>query len=300
MEKLYNKYRVKSLDDLVGDLPFITKLKEDRKRGYDHTYMFYGSHGVSKTSIARIIGTSLPKCYIEEISASVDNGVATSKNIAKNVSNVPLGYKTKLIILDEIQRASSQFFDSLLKATEEPGENTYFVICTTEENKIPKNIKSRFTKIKFDAPDTKSLREHLLTICEKEGIVTDRRVLSRICSKNNRIPRDCISDLELIRGINDFDDQLDLLKQDDVATNGYALAQALSIGDWKTISSNLKNVNASDVEGIRRTILGYFNKVLISGTKKNGEFASGIISDFEDPFFDSGVAGLSRRLYDNC
>jgi len=296
MIKLYNKYRVQSLDDLVGDLPFINKLKEDAKTGWDHTYMFYGEHGISKTSVARIIGNSLPDCYIEEISSSVDNGVATSKAIARNLNNLPLGYSTKLIILDEIQKASSAFFDALLKATEETGDSVYFCLCTTEFNKIPKNIKSRFTKLKFEAPDLKSMRDHLQFICDEENIKTSKKVLTFICKKNKLIPRDCISDLELIIGIDDIEVQLDLLENTDVDEKsvGFALAQLLNKGNWNKVSELLLTVSESDVEGIRRIVLNYFMKTLLNGNEKGAE----VIEEFESPFFDSGKAGLCKAFWD--
>lgn len=298
MEKLYNKYRATSLDELVGNMPFLTKLKNDVKsNAIDHTYMFYGPHGVSKTSVARILASHIPNCYVEEVSAAVDNGVDTSKEIARNIDNVPLGYKNKLVILDEIQKASSKFFDSLLKATEETPENTYFVLITTEFNKIPANIKSRFTKIQFSAPDQKDVKTLLERICKAEDISISRTVINKICARNNNIPRDCISDLELLQGIDSEEEQLSLLENDvENNVNGYEIAKLLMKKDWNNIKTMLKEVSKNDVEGIRLTILSFFNTVVLSG--RNEEFACDIIQEFENNLFDAGVAGLSRKLYD--
>jgi DNA polymerase-3 subunit gamma/tau len=299
--KLYNKYRFKSLDETIGDLAHLNKLKKDIESGnIDHTYLFYGIHGLGKTSMARVMGSNIPDCYIEEISSAVDNGVAKSKEIANNIHQIPLGYKNKLIILDEIQKASSAFFDALLKATEEPPENVFFILCTTEFKKIPANIKSRFTKIEFKAPDMKSMRDHLVYICKEESLTVERKVLTEICKINNSIPRDCISSLQLLVGIDDSETQLKLISSLEEAEKGigYELSKALysSSTKWSTITKLLQNVSASEVEGIRRVVLNYHAKVLLNTGDKNSAL---ILDSFKTEMYDTPLPSLLLAIYEN-
>jgi DNA polymerase III gamma/tau subunit len=304
MEKLYNKYRFKSFEEVAGMLPHVQKLEKDIETNrIDHTYLFYGGHGVGKTSMARMIASKISDCYIEEVSSAIETGVDKSREIAKKATTIPLGYKNKLIILDEVQRGSVNFFDALLKITEETGDNTYFILCTTEIKKIPANIRSRFTDILFEAPTLKAMREHLSYICEQEGIEASRKVLTKICNKNECVPRDCISDLEKIIGISKEDTQLSLVGESFLSEEsvGFKIAQALGQGNWKTTSSLLLPVVESEIEGIRRLILNYYTKKLLNTTDKNGaQTASLILDSFKNPFFDSGKGGFVLACYENC
>lgn len=307
MVKLYNKYRFSSFDEIIGDLAFVKKIKKDiETASIDHTYMLYGERGTGKTSIARLIASHIPNCFIEEISASVTNGIEKSKEIASTINSVPIGYKNRMIILDEAQRGTSGFFNALLKVLEEPPNNIYFCLCTTQEDKIPNDIKSRFTLIKCISPDLKSMRDHLFTICEKEDIKTNRRVLTKICNKNSNIPRDCIGSLELIKGIESIDEQLLLLEGESVQeASGYEIAKALNNSDFITITGILKGIKEEEVEGIRRVILNYFTKVLLETNgktiegKRKQQQAALILESFGKEFPSPGRPSLVLACYEN-
>lgn len=300
MEKLYNKYRFKTFDGIIGDLPHIKKLKADVTSGnIDHAYLFYSdTQGTGKTSTARLVGANIPGVYIEEVNAAVTGGADKGREIAINAGSVPIGYKGKLIIINEPMRSTGNFFNALLEAVEETGDNLYFIITTTNVKKIPADIRSRFTDIKFTSPDTKSLRAHLTYICEQENINASRIVLTEICKKNNNIVRDSISDLELLVGIDDEVTQLELLSHTKGGTSstGYKIAKALSgKSKWKTLSTLLKEVKQEDVEGVRRSILHHHTKELLDG---NGASAL-IVDSFLKEMYDTPIASLVMACYDN-
>jgi len=298
MEKLYNKYRFASFDAIIGNLPFINKIKLDIENGaIDHTYLFYGTHGVGKTSMARLIGKSIPNCYIEELNASVENGAEKGKQLAKNAYSIPIGYSSKLVVINEPMRASGNFFDALLEVLEEPGENTYWVITTTEIKKIPGNIKSRFTPIKFESPNIKEMLSYLKKICDIEKINTSNAILKQICINSNNIPRDCFSSLELIRGITNEGEQLSLIGEvgEDKEYIGYKIAKALNDPDWKKLSKLLENVTDNEVVGIRNMVLSYFSTKLLKGGDKDDAL---LLESFREPFYDK--VSLILAVYENC
>lgn len=302
MEKLYNKYRFNDFDSIIGDLPHIKKLKSDIESGnIDHTYLFYSdTQGTGKTSMARLLSNYIPDVYVEEINASVYNGADEGKRVAKTAYDVPLGYKSKLIIINESMRATGNFFDALLEVFEETGDNLYFIITTTDVKKIPSNIRSRFTDIKFISPDMKSVRSHLSYICEQERINADRKILTKICNKNQNIVRDCISDLELIKGIDSPEDQLKLLEESPEGKgSGYDIAVALKDGSsWADIRKMLQNISESEVEGVRRVVLAYHTKIFIGGGKLANRSRE-IMIEFMENFNDSGICGLALAC-ENC
>lgn len=303
-EKLYNKYRFTELAEIVGKLPHVEKLKSDIASGnIDHTYLFYSdTQGTGKTSMARLMSQYIPDVYVEEINASVDNGASKGKEIARTAYSVPIGYRKKLLIINEPMRASGNFFDALLEVFEETGEDLYVIITTTEVRKIPPNIRSRFTDVKFTLPDMKSLRSHLSFICEKENINVDRKILTKICNKNNNIVRDAISDLELLKGVDSTEAQLKLLEvSGDTESSGYEIAKALySNASWSQIKKMVKDLPDSDIEKARRTILNYHTKIFLEGAKEKASHSEEIIVEMMEPFFDSGKGGFAVTIKNCC
>jgi len=295
---LHNKYKPTSFKGMLGSKGVFEKLQGyiDTK-DVPHCLLFYGQRGCGKSSSSEIIAKSIPNAYIEIVDASVDNGVAVSRGIASNLSSIPIGYTNKVYILEEIHSVSDKFYDALLLSTNEPPDNVYFIIVSTELSKIRATIKSRFVKFNFKPPEMKSMRDYLSNICATENITTDRKVLSEICRKNNNLPRDCMTDLELLIGVDDVQTQLELIASvEEQNVNGYEIAKILKKGNWDNVAKLLKSVDTSEVECVRRTILAYYKNVLLSGKVRGAE----VIAEFENPFFDSGVAGLALHCYDCC
>lgn len=302
---IHNKHSPKSFKEMVGsDLTIRQLEKYIEKNNIPHCLLFYGERGCGKSSSANIIANSIPNAYIDIIDASRDNGVEVSRQIARNIKRIPMGYKNKIYILEEIHNVSDKFYDALLLVTNDPPDNIFFIIVTSEINKVSATIKSRFIEYKFTPPTMVDMTDYLFDICKKENIETTKKVIHKICKNNNNIPRDCLTDLEKIVGVKLEESQLLLIEKENIHNpTGYEISQLLAKGDWEKIRKILANKkNTSDIEGIRRTILNFFNKVLTGErtSEKNRKFASDVISEFEDAFFDAGLAGLSRRLYDLC
>jgi DNA polymerase-3 subunit gamma/tau len=264
---LYNKYKPKTFGEMLGNKEIFTTLQNYIDIDMPHCILLYGEHGCGKSSSADILANSIPDVYVEVIDASRDNGVEVSREIARNASSIPLGYKNKVYILEEIHSVSDKFYDALLLVTNDPPPNTFFIIVTTELNKVRATIKSRFIKFNFKPPPLQEMRDHLSYLCDEEKIKTNRKVLTKICNKNSMIPRDCLSDLSLIMGVDSPEEQLTLLgKSTNNTSSGYDIAVALDKGvPWAVVRKMLVDVTDNDVEGIRRTVLSYHRKVFLGG-----------------------------------
>lgn len=176
MSVLYRKYRPKSFDDVIGQEPIVNVLKNEIKLGtLAHAYLFAGSRGTGKTSVARIfaneVGTS--KSDIYEIDAASNNGVDEIRALNEAVHTLPFDSKYKVYILDEAHMLSKGAWNAFLKTLEEPPTHVIFILATTELNKVPETVQSRCQSFVFKRPSQKILREFSQKIAKDEGRTLD-------------------------------------------------------------------------------------------------------------------------------
>lgn len=169
---LYTKYRPAKFKDVLGQEHVTSVLAESIKLGnISHAYLFSGSRGIGKTSIARIfakeIGTSADDLY--EIDAASNTGVDEMRLLTESVYTQPFDSQYKVYILDEVHMLSKHAFNALLKTLEEPPSHVIFILATTEPEKIPETIISRCQTYTFKKPNQKILRDMIEKTAEAEG-----------------------------------------------------------------------------------------------------------------------------------
>ncbi|MCL4138245.1 UNVERIFIED_CONTAM: hypothetical protein GTU68_035847 [Idotea baltica] len=220
MATLFLKYRPQNFDDVVGQTPIIKTLKNAIKNEKaSHAYLFCGSRGTGKTSIARIVakamncpnqkeGNPCNDCNIckdittgscvdvIEIDAASNRGINEIREIRDKISFAPSVAGKKVYIVDEVHMLTKEAFNALLKTLEEPPEHAYFVLATTELHKVPETIISRCQTFLFQMFTIDQLVDRLKSICEKEGITADSESLNIIARKAEGGLRDGISILE--------------------------------------------------------------------------------------------------------
>lgn len=175
-ETLYRKYRPKVFDEVVGQETVINSLRNGLKNEtLAHAYIFAGSRGIGKTSIARIfanaIGVSANDLY--EIDAASNRGIDDIRAIKDAVATLPFDSKYKLYIIDEAHMLTKEAWNALLKTLEEPPEHVIFILATTELEKIPDTILSRCETHTFRKPDQSTLVEVIKRTAKKEGFAID-------------------------------------------------------------------------------------------------------------------------------
>ncbi|HEX9609057.1 MAG TPA: DNA polymerase III subunit gamma/tau, partial [Candidatus Paceibacterota bacterium] len=168
---LYRKYRPQHFKDVVGQDHVVSVLEGAIKEGnISHAYLFAGSRGTGKTSVARIlareVGTSEKDLY--EIDAASNRGIDDIRELREAVGVLPFDSKYKVYIIDEVHMLTKEAFNALLKTLEEPPPHALFMLATTEIEKLPETIVSRCQTFIFRKPSVAVLNDMVLSVAKKE------------------------------------------------------------------------------------------------------------------------------------
>ena len=173
---LYRKYRPKAFKDVIGQEHIVKTLEGALKlANIFHAYLFAGSRGTGKTTLARIvareIGASVNDIY--EIDAASNNGVDEMRLLNEAVSTLPLESTYKVYIFDEVHMFSKSAFNALLKTLEEPPKHVVFIFATTEIDKLPETVISRCQVFQLKKPTREILKQSISVVAKKEGFTLD-------------------------------------------------------------------------------------------------------------------------------
>lgn len=200
---LYRKYRPQKFAEVLGQDHIVKVLKSSIDLdNIAHAYIFSGSRGTGKTSIARIfakeIGTSANDIY--EIDAASNTGVDNIRELNESVNTLPFESKYKVYILDEAHMLSKGAWNALLKTLEEPPKHVIFIMATTENEKIPETVISRCQTFSFKKPTQKVLKDVVIAIAKKEGFTLEPVSADLIALLGDGSFRDAQSILQKIIG----------------------------------------------------------------------------------------------------
>lgn len=217
---LYRKFRPNEFDDVKGQDHIVTTLKNQiNSERIGHAYLFCGTRGTGKTTIAKILakavncqkpvdGSPCNECStcisiqnqtsmnVIEIDAASNNGVDNIREIIEEVQYSPTEGKYKVYIIDEVHMLSAGAFNALLKTLEEPPSYVIFILATTEAHKIPITILSRCQRYDFRriTIDTISLR--LIELMKTEQVEVEEKAIRYIAKTADGSMRDALSLLD--------------------------------------------------------------------------------------------------------
>lgn len=230
---LARRYRSRSFDELIGQEPIARTLRNAVKSGRAaHAYLFCGTRGVGKTSMARILATALnvsddlvqadeianaifrgDDLDVIEIDGASNRGINEARELIAAAGLSPARCRYKIYIIDEVHQLTKEAFNALLKTMEEPPSHVKFILCTTEPHKVPATIQSRCQRFDFRAISTARIAGQLLHILEQEGVEADEQVVTQIARLGRGSMRDALSLLDRLLAAGDRTLTPDLLEQ---------------------------------------------------------------------------------------
>lgn len=217
---LYRKFRPTEFSEVKGQEHIVTTLQNQIKANrIGHAYLFCGTRGTGKTSIAKIFAKAVncespvngspcgvcPVCKsiaagtsmnVIEIDAASNNGVDNIREIRENVAYSPTEGKYKVYIIDEVHMLSIGAFNALLKTLEEPPEYVIFILATTEAHKIPITILSRCQRYDFKRITAETITARLTELMDREHVEAEEKALRYIAKAADGSMRDALSLLD--------------------------------------------------------------------------------------------------------
>lgn len=292
MAVLYRKYRPQTFAEVVDQKYIVRTLKNQITRGeIAHAYLFTGSRGVGKTSVARIFakavncqqskdGEPCGQCQVceqvaqgnfldlIEIDAASYTGVDNVRDIIEHVRFAPASGKYKIIIIDEVHMLSKPAFNALLKTLEEPPQHAIFILATTEIGKVLPTIISRTQRFDFKALSETDLEKQIKKILAEENAELSEEVVSLIAQNAEGSVRDALSLLGKVLTLGQYatvEECRQLLGITDIALCE-DLLKIIEAGDSRGLPAYFDSLaeNGQDFSVFNRDFLEYLRKILVA------------------------------------
>ena len=299
---LYLKYRPKTLDEVIGNEDIINVLQSqlDGKSAQPmpRSILFHGPTGCGKTTLGRIVAERLGAkgSDLREIDVADFRGIDTIRDIRKQSSYKPLEGKCRAWILDECHKLTGDAQTALLKALEDTPSHVYYILCTTDPQKLIATIKGRCAQFQVSLLSDREMKLLLRKVVKEEGESLQKEVYSQIVQDSLGHPRNALQILSQVLAV-DEDKRIKMAKKTaETQSKTIELCRALIEGaGWQKISNILKGLKEEDPEGVRRAVLGYSQAVLLNSQQNDG--VAGVMHEFSEPFYNTGYAGLVLACY---
>ncbi len=293
---LYRRHRPGSFDEVVGQQHVVRTLRNAVEQGkVHHAYLFVGSRGTGKTSMAKILARSLncerggptvtpcgecESCLtiaagtsidVIEMDAASNRSVDDVRDLRERVAYAPTGGRWKVYILDEAHMLTKEAWNAFLKTLEEPPPNTVFVLATTEAHKVMATIADRCQRFDFQRPSLEQISEVLQRVAATEGIGVEDAAVAMIARSASGSFRDALGTLDQLVSFGgtqvSLDAVLELLGAAD-ADLLFEAVDAVIASDPKAVLLGVERMARSgrDPAQFARDLLGHLRHLLVTQT----------------------------------
>ena len=306
--ELYRRHRPTLLKHVVGQPEAVNKLKAllEKEGDFPHVLLLHGPSGTGKTTIARILKGKL-KCgdldYKEVNCAAVEGAIETAREIDSNMRLA--AWKAdgpRIWVFEEIQSWSRAGFaqQALLKMFEDTPHNVFFILTTTDPDKLLPAIRTRCTKIALKALARTDMQIVLKSVVEKEKATVTQAVIDKIAENAGGSPREALKQLEGVIKLKTEQEQLNSILAEDTKRQAFDIVRALlwQKSKWTDLQKIIREVGEDeDWERFRHLVLKNAGNEIL---KDNGNHARAylILDAFADNWFTCGRSGLLKACWE--
>lgn len=296
---LYHKYRPTTLEDVRGNDDVIKTIEAMmNKESKSHAYLLTGPTGTGKTTVARIIADKLG-CVgssFQEINAADFRGIDTIRDVRLSSTFLPLEGEVRVWLLDEAHTLTSIAQTALLKLLEDPPTHVYFILATTDPQKLISTIKGRCIHFEMSLLDEKEMYRLLRNVVIAEEKEIDKVVYEQIIQDSLGHPRNALQILDAVLAVEPDQRLAVATKSAEAESKAIELCRALTNGSssWKKVANILEGLKDQQPESLRRAVLGYCQAIIL---KRQNDHIAFVMEQFLDPFYDTGFPGLTYACY---
>ena len=295
---LYLKYRPDDFESVRGNEHILGQLKEMlQKDDRPHAYLFHGQTGCGKTTLGRIVAKELGAKGndFREIDSADFRGIDSIRDIRKQSQFRALEGSCRVWLLDECHKLSNDAMNALLKALEDPPDHVYYILCTTDPQKLLATIRGRCSQYQVRPLPEKQMFRLLRNVVRSEKEKLQDEIYEQIIQDSQGQSRDALQILEQVLCAPP-EKRLEVAKRTaELQSETIELCRGLlNPTGWKKIAHILNGLKEQDPERIRRAVLGYCQTVLLKGENNQ---AAHIMEEMIEPFYQSGFPGLVLACY---
>lgn len=294
----HTKYRPTGFEDVLGQRGVVRAVEESLNSESTHAFLFSGPSGVGKTTLARIIAAEVgcDSRNLIEIDAATHTGIDAMRDVASTLQYSALGGGgVRVLVVDECHALSKPAWQSLLKVLEEPPDDVYWVLCTTEVSKVIPTIRNRCQCYELAEVGFDDLLELLTHVADEEKLDVGTKVLQYLSRSADGSPRKAISNLGMCSTCKNVVEAKELVQKVVEGSDVAALCRAmLKPGfTWQKAMKLVKPLKDMNPESTRLAVAGYMTVVVMSAkTDKSVAAALNILEAFADPYPYGGVYPL--------
>ena len=295
---LYHRYRPQTFSQIYGNKDTIQTLQAEVKReDKSHAFLLYGETGCGKTTTARIIAKELGAegNDYREVDSADFRGIDTIREIRKQSQFRPIEGSCRVWLLDEVHQLSRDAQNALLKALEDTPKHVYYILATTDPQKLLDTIKGRCAQFPVMPLSDRDMHKllHFVVNSEKEHL--DKQIYEQIIQDSQGHARNALQILEQVLSVPEQNRLVIAQRTAERQSQTIELCRNLiTPTGWKKIAYILSGLKEEDPEKIRRAILGYCNAILLKG---ENDRAGLVMEEMEENLFNTGFPGLVLRCY---
>ncbi len=296
---LITEYRPEAFSEIVGNRELIVALDSVllRESGVPHAFLFSGDTGCGKTTLGRIVRNCLgcSDNNYREIDSADFRGIDTIRDIRQSSRLAGFQGGVRVFLLDECHQLSRDAQNALLKGLEDPPKHVYYILCTTDPQKLLPTIVGRCSHFQVTPLSEREIVKLLRRVSKAYGSTIPKDVCIQIAEDSFGRPRDALQLLDKIIDLPE-DKMLSVVTQEaERQSEIIELCRALiKMEPWSVIAPILRGLKGKDPEKIRRAIRGYCVSIL---EKKDEPRAFLILDALDTPLFTDGYSMLVSACY---